>query len=145
MRLLRFCGVRESREGRCAKHHYLYTHKEVTNSPPSSATPLKSMVTSLGRSSAEPASLALSGTSPLQSLPSSWPPRNTSPARSPVTPTMTPTMTLPQPMNQIIELSIFRLLGKRTGYLSLFLFMFPPALCFLQLHMWRACSDSAAR
>jgi hypothetical protein len=45
--------------------------KEVTNSPSSSATPLKSMVTSQGRSSTEPASLAQSGTSPLQSPTSS--------------------------------------------------------------------------
>jgi hypothetical protein len=45
--------------------------KAVTNSPPSSATPLNNMVTSLGRSSAEQASLALNGTSTLQSLPSS--------------------------------------------------------------------------
>jgi hypothetical protein len=68
--------------------------KEVTNSPPASATPLKNMVTSLGRSSAEQASLALSGTSPLQSPPSSWPPRNTSSDRSLVTPTMTMTLTM---------------------------------------------------
>jgi len=78
----------------------------------------------------------------LPSLPSSWPPRNTSPARSPVTPTMpmTPTMTLPQPMNRMIELSIFRLLGKGPGYLFFVLL----SLCFLQLHTWRSCSDSDA-
>ena len=96
--------------------------KEVTYLPPSSATSLKNMVNSLGKSSAEPASLAPSGTSPLQSPPSSWPPRNTSPARSLVTLTMpmTPTMPLQQPMNRMIELSIFRLCGKRTGYLFFF-------------------------
>jgi hypothetical protein len=66
--------------------------KEVTNSPPSSTTPLKNMVNSLGRSSAEPASLTPSGTSPIQSHPSSWPPRNTFPARSPVTLTMMMTL-----------------------------------------------------
>ena len=55
------------------------------------ATPLKNMVNSLGRFSAEPASLAPSGTSLLRSPPSSWPPRNTSPARSPATLTMTMT------------------------------------------------------
>jgi hypothetical protein len=59
-----------------------------------------------------------------------------------VTPTMpmTPTMTLTQPMNRMIELSIFRLLGKRPGYLFFFLL----SLCFLQLHTWRSCSDSDA-
>jgi hypothetical protein len=79
--------------------------KEVTTSPPSSATPLKNIVNSLGRFSAEPASLAPSGTSPLQSPLSSWPPRNTSPVRSPLTQTMTmtPTMTLTLPMNRMIE------------------------------------------
>ena len=110
--------------------------KEVTNSPPSSATPLKNMVTSLGRSSAEQASLALNGTSLLQSLPSSWPPRNTSLDRSPVTPTMTmtPTMTLPPPMNRMTDLEYFCFFcGKRTGYLFLF------SLCFLRLPTWRAC------
>jgi hypothetical protein len=83
--------------------------KEVTNSPPSFATPLKNMVNNLGRFSAEPASLTPSGTSPLQSPTSSWPPRNTSPARSPVTLTMpmTPTMTLPPPMNRMIDPEIF--------------------------------------
>jgi hypothetical protein len=77
--------------------------KEVTTPPPSFATSLKNMVNSLGRFSAEPASLAPSGTSPLQSPPSSWPLRNNSPARSPVTltMTMTPTATLLPPMNQI--------------------------------------------
>jgi len=59
--------------------------KEITNLMPSSAIPLKSMVTSLGRSPTEQDSLELSGTSQLPSLPSSWPPRNTSPAWSPVT------------------------------------------------------------
>ena len=40
--------------------------------------------------------------------PSSWPPRNTSPYRSPVTPTMTmtPTMTLLPPMNYVEGLSL---------------------------------------
>jgi hypothetical protein len=55
------------------------------------ATPLKNMVNSLGRFSAEPASLVPSGTSLIRSPPSSWPPRNTSPARSPATLTMTMT------------------------------------------------------
>jgi hypothetical protein len=67
--------------------------KGAMNSPTSSVTPLKNMVNSLGRFSSEQASLALSGTSLLQSLPSSWPPRNTSPARSPETLTMTMTLT----------------------------------------------------
>ena len=52
--------------------------KGATTSPSSYATPLNNMVNSLGRFSAEPASLAPSGTSLLQSPPCSWPPRNTS-------------------------------------------------------------------
>ena len=88
------------------------------------------MVNTLERSSAEPVSLAPSGKSPLQSPPSSWPPRNTFPARSPVTPTMTMTQTtmLLSPTMMMIEPEdCFWLCGKRTGYLFFSLFMFPPA------------------
>jgi len=71
--------------------------KGATDSQTSSVTPLKNMVNSLGRFSTEQDSLKPSGTSLLQSLPSSWPPRNkprnTSPARSPETQTMTMTLT----------------------------------------------------
>jgi hypothetical protein len=102
------------------------SYKGATNSQPSSATPLKNMVNSLGRFSAEPASLTPSGTSPLQSPPSSWPSRNTSPDRSPVTPTktMTPTMTLPPPMNRMIEPEyLFVFVGSVQG---IFFFYVPP-------------------
>jgi hypothetical protein len=66
---------------------------------------------------------------PASVMPSSWPPRNTSPARSPVTQTMTmtPTMTLPMPMNRMIEPEdLFDFVGSVQG-LFFFLFMFPLA------------------
>jgi hypothetical protein len=64
------------------------------------------------------------GTSPLQSQPSSWPPRNTSPARSPVTLTMTMTQTMPMlpPMNRMIEPeSLFVFEGSVQGIFLLLL------------------------
>ena len=105
------------------------TRGQRTVSLPSSATHLKNMVNCLGRFSAEPASLAPSGTNPLQSPPSSWPPRNTSPARSLVTPTMTmtPTMTSPPPMNRMTELEYFSSLWEAYRVSVFILFMFPPA------------------
>jgi hypothetical protein len=96
--------------------------KVATNSLSSSATSLSNMVNSPGRFYAELASLALSGTSLLPSPPSLWSPRNTSPARSPLTltMTMTPTMTLPPPMNRMIEPEYpFMFVGSVQGYLDL--------------------------
>jgi len=101
------------------------TRGQRTVSLPSSATHLKNMVNCLGRFSAEPASLAPSGTS--LPPPSSWPPRNTSP-RSPVTLTMTKTltMTLPPPMTRMIAPGYFFSLWE--AYKGMFFFsMFPQA------------------
>jgi hypothetical protein len=109
--------------------------KGATSSQSSSATPLKSMMNTLGRFSAGPASLAPSGTSPLQSQSSSWPTRNTSSARSTVTQTMTmtPTMTLLPPMNRTIEPEyLFVFVGRVQGILILLLSV-PPGF----LNTWK--------
>ena len=121
------CGLRVPRRSK-PRSTTSTSIKEVTNSPSSSATPLKNMATSLGRSSAEQASLAMSGTSPLQSQPSSWPPRKPSPDRSPVTQTMTMTLTMtsPLPMNRMTELKYFWFLWEAYRVSVFFLFMFPP-------------------